>query len=171
MIVQSGDSQIARNLKTSQISALSGNSELSLSVKPVNKTNVLYMNNKEGILANENVRQAIYLLLDGAGIVQACADGAVLELMQAYLLEGGINLKIELVEVSAGLQKMMTGNYTMFGGSFSGEDVAKSINMLDGRLDPSFSFGGSMSMDETLWALLDKAVAEYDDAARAEVYR
>lgn len=94
----------------------------------------------------------------------------LLELVQANLAEGGINLSIELTEVVAGLQKMMTGDYELYIGASSGEDVARCLKMVDGRNDPMMTFGGSLMKSEEIYELVDAGLYEMDDAARHQAY-
>lgn len=94
----------------------------------------------------------------------------LLELIQANLAEGGINITIELTEVVAGLDRMMSGDYELYIGASSGEDVARCLKMVDGRNEPIMTFGGSLTKDEALYDLVDAGLNEFDDEARHAAY-
>ena len=94
----------------------------------------------------------------------------LLELVQACLAEGGIRVSIELTEVVAGLERMMSGNYELYIGASSGEDVARCLKMVDGRNEPIMTFGGSLYKNEEIYELVDAGLYEFDDEARHEAY-
>lgn len=104
------------------------------------------------------------------GIFGFSYNSDLLELVQANLAEGGINVTIELTEVVAGLDRMMSGNYELYIGASSGEDVARCLKMVDGRNEPMMTFGGSLTKSEEIYALVDAGLYEFDDAARHQAY-
>ncbi len=95
----------------------------------------------------------------------------LLELVQANLAEGGINLSIELTEVVAGLNRMMSGDYELYIGASSGEEPVRLLKMVDGRNNPQDTFGGSLTKDETLYEIVDRGMYTLDDAERLEAYK
>ena len=97
-------------------------------------------------------------------------DQMLLELIQANLAEGGINVSIQLCEVVAALEKMMSGDYQLYVGASAGEDVARCLKMVDGRNEPIMTFGGSLYKNEEIYPLVDAGLLEFDDAARHEAY-
>lgn len=73
--VRTGEAQIARNIPPTSIATIRSLANVHVDQIPVARTTALYLNNKQGPLANETVRRAIQAALDTDGIAEAIYEG------------------------------------------------------------------------------------------------
>lgn len=95
----------------------------------------------------------------------------VAQYIQACLLEGGINMRINIIESSSFQPMMATGDYDVVSNPVYGFDLARILNRYDGRVPTDRASGGAQYRDdEEFFALVDVARYELDDAIRRQAY-
>ena len=95
-------------------------------------------------------------------IVSSTANMLLAEVIQDCLSKGGIDMKIDGLELGAYLARQSAGDYEATVTSGDQWDYAKLLGMLDGRKKPSECNGGAQYYSEELIDLIDKATYEQD---------
>ncbi len=93
--------------------------------------------------------------------------GDVAELIQSQLLEVGIKMNVEKVELIDYFGRVAPGNYDAYIGTLSFFDVKTYLNQCDGRLDYFASLGGTAYFSDEMNALIDQAKST-DEAVALE---
>ena len=95
----------------------------------------------------------------------------VAQYIQACLLEGGINMRINIIEPASFQPMMATGDYDVVSNPVYGYDLARILNRYDGRVPTENASGGAQYRDdEVFFAIVDIARYELDDAIRRQAY-
>jgi len=91
--------------------------------------------------------------------------------IQACLLEGGINMRINIIEPASFQPMMASGDYDVVSNPVYGFDLARILNRYDGRVPTENASGGAQYRnDEEFFAIVDIARYELDDAIRRQAY-
>ena len=92
------------------------------------------------------------------------------ELLQSNLAEGGIDLDISPVEFPVMMGTLMGGEYEMYLTDLPGNDPARLLIRIDGRLPIPAAAGGAQYNDDALNAFIDTALYNPDEATRVAAY-
>lgn len=92
------------------------------------------------------------------------------ELMQSQLLEAGIKMNLDKVELVDYFGKVAGGNYDAYIGTLSCGDAITYLNQCDGRKDYMASHGGPAFYDEEMNSWIDKCYST-DEAVRDEAFQ
>lgn len=96
--------------------------------------------------------------------------GTVAELMQAQLLDAGINMTIDEVELVDYFTQVAAGDYECYIGTLSCGDATTFLNQCDGRKDYLASHGGPAYYDEEMIQWVDQCYST-DEAESLEAFQ
>lgn len=103
--------------------------------------------------------------------VAAATTKSMCEAVQAMLLEGNIDMKIDVMEYGTFINTLFSGEYEAYVRAAETYDPVISINNVDGRVGTNAPVGGAQYHDDdTLFSLVDTALAEYDPQKSIEAY-
>ena len=94
----------------------------------------------------------------------------VAELMQAELLEAGIKMNLDKVELVDYFGKVAGGNYDAYIGTLSCGDAITYLNQCDGRKDYMASHGGPAFYDDEMIGWVDRCYST-DETVSAEAFQ
>ncbi|MBA2520404.1 MAG: ABC transporter substrate-binding protein [Chloroflexia bacterium] len=97
-------------------------------------------------------------------------QGQAGELVQAYLLEAGMEVNLQQVEYAAMAAAFLAGDHNIARVYFSHTDPVVLTTLYHSRNIPGTNFNRTMKEDPELDAMLDAATAELDAEARVEQY-
>lgn len=97
-------------------------------------------------------------------------QGQAGELVQAYLLEAGMEVNLQQVEYAAMAAAFLAGDHNIARVYFSHTDPVVLSTLYHSRNIPGTNFNRTMKVDPELDAMLDAATAELDPAAREQQY-
>ena len=97
-------------------------------------------------------------------------QGQAGELIQAYLLEAGMEVNLQQVEYAAMAAAFLAGEHNIARVYFSHTDPVVLTTLYHSRNIPGTNFNRTMKEDPELDAMLDEATAELDADARIEKY-
>ncbi|MBA3517570.1 MAG: ABC transporter substrate-binding protein [Rhizobiales bacterium] len=97
-------------------------------------------------------------------------QGQAGELVQAYLLEAGMEVNLQQVEYAAMAAAFLAGDHNIARIYFSHTDPVVLSTLYHSRNIPGTNFNRTMKVDPELDAMLDAATAELDPASREQQY-
>lgn len=97
-------------------------------------------------------------------------QGQAGELVQAYLLEAGMEVNLQQVEYAAMAAAFLAGDHNIARVYFSHTDPVVLSTLYHSRNIPGTNFNRTMKVDPELDAMLDAATAELDPASREQQY-